>query len=290
MKRNFYLLFSLLFLLAGCEKYEPAIPLDSDEWEQATLKGEFSVSDTQKVRFSKGNLQYQASTDTWRFAENQYDIIGLTNDSASATYSGWIDLFGWGTSGWKSKAKAYLPWDNSTEPDDYYPGNKMKNDLTGDYEKADWGIYNSISNGGKAQGIWRTLTVDEQKYLFNQRDNASGLRCKATVVGNIGLLLMPDNWQDPGIPLNREGGPWDNVLDTTQWEMLEQTGVVFLPAAGVKINKETDDVNLNCRYWTSTHMDEWSAYALYVEAGGEINPESSTIRSYGASVRLVRKD
>lgn len=31
----------------------------------------FSVSSTQKVYFSKGNLQYQASTKTWRFAENQ---------------------------------------------------------------------------------------------------------------------------------------------------------------------------------------------------------------------------
>ena len=32
----------------------------------------FPVSSSgKKVYFSKGNLQYQASTDTWRFAENQ---------------------------------------------------------------------------------------------------------------------------------------------------------------------------------------------------------------------------
>ena len=31
------------------------------------LPSEFSVGSDKKVRFSKGNLQYQASTDTWRF-------------------------------------------------------------------------------------------------------------------------------------------------------------------------------------------------------------------------------
>ncbi|MBQ5532192.1 MAG: Ig-like domain-containing protein, partial [Bacteroidales bacterium] len=29
-----------------------------------------------KVLFSPGNLQYQASTNTWRFAEHQYDYVG----------------------------------------------------------------------------------------------------------------------------------------------------------------------------------------------------------------------
>ena len=43
---------------------------------QGALNGVFSVSPTKKVVFSKGNLQYRASTNTWRFAEHQYDIIG----------------------------------------------------------------------------------------------------------------------------------------------------------------------------------------------------------------------
>ena len=51
----------------------------------------FSVSATKKVRFSPGNLQYQASTKTWRFAEHQYDYIGDANRNISPTYSGWID-------------------------------------------------------------------------------------------------------------------------------------------------------------------------------------------------------
>lgn len=38
---------------------------------EGALSGLFSVSADKQVYFSKGDLQYQASTDTWRFAENQ---------------------------------------------------------------------------------------------------------------------------------------------------------------------------------------------------------------------------
>ena len=39
----------------------------------------FSVSPSKVVFFSRGNLQYQASTNTWRFAPHQYDFIGADN-------------------------------------------------------------------------------------------------------------------------------------------------------------------------------------------------------------------
>jgi len=56
----------------------------------------------------KGNLQYQATTKTWRFADQQYHVIGMDNEKISETYSGWIDLFGWGTSGYDHGA-VFLP-------------------------------------------------------------------------------------------------------------------------------------------------------------------------------------
>ena len=40
------------------------------------INGLFSVSPSKQVYFSQGNLQYQASTNTWRFAEHQYDYVG----------------------------------------------------------------------------------------------------------------------------------------------------------------------------------------------------------------------
>ena len=70
---------------------------------KGALKGLFSVSASKKVCFAQGNLQYQASTNTWRFAENQYDALTTENTNVSATYVGWIDLFGWGTSGYDEK-------------------------------------------------------------------------------------------------------------------------------------------------------------------------------------------
>ena len=71
-----------------------------------------------QVFFSQGNLQYQASTNTWRFAENQYDAIGEANSASSSTNEGWIDLFGWGTSGYDNTANDpfavnYQPWATS---------------------------------------------------------------------------------------------------------------------------------------------------------------------------------
>ena len=49
------------------------------------LKGEFSVSSYQKVRFSRGNLQYNESNKSYQFAKNQWNVAG----------DGWIDLFVW---------------------------------------------------------------------------------------------------------------------------------------------------------------------------------------------------
>ena len=50
------------------------------------IVGLFSVSEGQQVYFSKGNLQYQASTNTWKFAENQYDYVGSANSNISSSY------------------------------------------------------------------------------------------------------------------------------------------------------------------------------------------------------------
>ena len=143
----------------------------------------FSVSPDKSVYFSKGNLQYQASTKTWRFAEHQWDIIGEANKNISSRYKGWIDLFGWGTSGYNGKN----PWMTSTSGSDYGNGER---DIAG--TNYDWGV-NYILNGRDKD--WRTLTKDEWIYVFNKRNTSSGIRyAKATVNGVNGVILLPDNW------------------------------------------------------------------------------------------------
>lgn len=89
--------------------------ITKNEITDKILTGEFSVSDTRKVIFSSGNLQYNASSMEWRFATHQYDVMGEQNNNISPTYDGWIDLFGWGTSGWNNTqndpfAINYQPW------------------------------------------------------------------------------------------------------------------------------------------------------------------------------------
>lgn len=43
---------------------------------EGAINGLFSVSPSKKVYFSQGNLQYQASSNTWRFAEHQWNCVG----------------------------------------------------------------------------------------------------------------------------------------------------------------------------------------------------------------------
>ena len=49
--------------------------------KDGAILAEFSVSDSTKVHFSQGNLQYQASTNTWRFAEHQWDYVEKDNEN-----------------------------------------------------------------------------------------------------------------------------------------------------------------------------------------------------------------
>ena len=136
------------------------------------LKGEFSISQTKKIRFSQGNLQYQATTKTWRFAENQYDYIGNYNAKIAETYDGWIDMFGWATSGYNDK----MPTMN-----DDYDFNYIDEFVNIAGTNSDWGVYNAISNGGNKAGLWRTLTIEEWQYILEERPNAEDKKGVASI-------------------------------------------------------------------------------------------------------------
>ncbi|MBR5434367.1 MAG: Ig-like domain-containing protein, partial [Bacteroidales bacterium] len=203
----------------------------------------FSVSESKTVYFSQGNLQYQASTGTWRFAENQYDKIGEDNKNASSSYTGWIDLFTWGSSGWKYISATYQPYGTS------YP---YVDNLTGENKDGDWGVYNAISNGGNQAGMWRTLTKDEWIYLFETRTDASSKYAHAQIDGVNGMILLPDTWELPeNISFRSGSGDFSqNTYTVTQWSQLEDAGAVFLPAAGYK-NGSTVDTYRGA-YWSAT--------------------------------------
>nr|MCR4811574.1 hypothetical protein [Bacteroidales bacterium] len=261
----------------------------------------FTVASGRTVKFSRGNLQYQASTGTWRFAEHQYDCIGVDNVNISSSYAGWIDLFGWGTSGWNSGANAYRPWSTSTNNSAYNPGGSYTNNLTGSYAKADWGVYNRISNGGNQAGIWRTLTYDEWNYLLFTRNGStvSGTGnarfAKATVGSVTGLIVFPDSFTVPAgitmVGINSAGSEfYDNTYTTSEWSQLESNGALFLPAAGYRdgtgVSTGVSYVGTHGYYWSSSHYGEgiaWSVYFYSVNVGVGIGS-----RGHGFSVRLVK--
>ena len=256
-------------------------------------KAIFSVSQTKKVRFSHGNLQYQASTGTWRFALNQYDLIGTNNKNISSTYTGWIDLFGFGTSGWESGAVAYQPNSTNTSNTDYYVGGSESNSLTDDYSQADWGTSYTEQNGGSP--VWRTLTYEEWDYLLFRRKNASSKFGLATVNNKQGCVLLPDNWTKPnglnftsGTANKYTGSNNNNVYTADNWAKMEANGAVFLPAAGYRSGddgKNVGGVGENGDYWTvSTGGSNFARYLYIFEKEVYLN---FSRRSYGVSVRLV---
>ncbi len=259
------------------------------------LPGAFSVSATQQVHFSQGNLQYQASTNTWRFAEHQYDYVGSANSNISSTYSGWIDLFGWGTSGWNSGANCYHPWSISTTNSDYYPGGSNSNGLTGANAEADWAWHNAISNGGNATHQWRTLTSAEWDYLLNTRADAASKRGTGNIDGVGGLIILPDNWALPsGCPQFNPGfasRDWDwthNSYTLAQWAQMEATGAVFLPAAGYRSGTSVynDTRYVGHHYWSSTPSSGNGACNLFLF--GNSLGLSDYFCYFGFSVRPVQ--
>ena len=282
MKKNIILYLSIL-LFVSCEMGEKPNKPDN------ALPGLFSVSPTEQVRFSPGNLQYQASTDTWRFAINQYDVVGADNVNIASDYEGWIDLFGWGTSGYEG-CEPYL---TSTDASLYGIDESI------DSTSYDWGVYNAISNGGNSADMWRLLTKDEWGYLLYERTGASDLLGVGRVVGVNGLILLSDDFVLPDSIEFRHAVASDSgedlyrmVNDYTEdeWARMEAAGAVFFPAAGARLGTRVMYTAVAGYYWSSTpfEYDDVSVYCMGFDSSRAVW-EGLSNRTNGRSVRLVRK-
>ena len=285
------------------------------------LPGAFTVNaGGDKVYFSQGNLQYQGSTSTWRFAGDQYDFIGnaagnTTAAADRATQTAWIDLFGWGTSGWDNGNRvAYQPYNISGSSSDYRVAAERSSSetLTGDYANADWGVYNAISNGGNQAGLWRVLSLSEWTYLYNTRttgntvngtNNARYTEAMILTDGsgtqyltyNIhGLILFPDNFNGSasydGVTWGtiNAGSAWSTTCTTAGWAALEAAGCVFLPAAGIRSNAPAVDyVNSEYKgvYWSSNVESKYNGIGIGFFSGN--TGLHSGGRNQGWAVRLV---
>ena len=256
------------------------------------IDGKFTINDNgDRVYFSQGNLQYQASTNTWKFSEHQYDYVGDDNSNISPTNEGWIDLFGWGTSGYNHGANCYLSWSTSTDDNDYYVYGGSNYNLYDQTRQADWG-YNPISNGGNIANLWRTLTANEWDFLFNTRNTISGIRyAKAQVNGNNGVILLPDDWSTSYYTLNNTNsitsGYNSNIISASQWEAIEDEGAVFLPSAGARDGLLVTQIGSGGWYWSGSYGNNECAQPKFF-IDGVVSSCLNKHRHYGMSVRLVQ--
>lgn len=274
------------------------VGISTGAWADGNPDGVFTInSDGDQVIFSKGNLQYQASTNTWRFAENQYDYIGnaVGNTSPSASQMAWIDYFNWGTSGYNHGATCYQPWSTSTSRGNYYAyGSSSKNlyDAKDDGSmrgQADWG-YNAISNGGNTENSgWRTLTKEEWAYIITSRTD-SYKYAKGTIHSTNGMILFPDGFTPPsGISIsnaNTAGAGYSSYSDT-DWSALEAVGCVFLPATGLRYGTTVMESGTVGNYWSSTYMNGDRVYNIRFD-GSSLKLENDGDRQNGFPVRLVK--
>ncbi len=247
---------------------------------------------------------------TWRFAESQLDYVGdarvgtvyvggtkCDNRQISSTYTGWIDLFGWGTSGYNSK---YPYWTSSLDTV-YGNGNA---DITG--TNYDWGVYNAISNGGNIPGAWRTLTKNELDYLVNTRPSGTVVNgtnnaryTMATVDGIYGVVVFPDSAKIQMFDVQwariNDTSNFGTVITAMQWYNLENMGCVFLPASGQRFNTSVNLSGEYGAYWTSTVYNDTTAIQLHF-AGiwasyvvSSFHTPCNAHRHRGMSVRLVKE-
>ena len=215
-----------------------------------------------KVKFSPGNLLYQASSKKWEFAARQWDYVGEADGNTTTTENrdknvAYIDLFGWGT--WLNGNGIEEPYETQIDDPKTY-------------------IWSGNSTIGEN---WTTLSKDEWIYLLGDygydetpcRKDAKTLRGTKTVNGVFGLVILPD-------------GSTANIANDS-WEDLEKAGAVFLPAAGYRNGTGVNDVGSDGYYWSSSALVEFDVCYLYFRSG-YVFPDCAYPRPYGLSVRLVR--
>ena len=294
----------------------------------------FSVSATKKVYFSPGNLQWSYSAmatshgtatqnandyagGSWRFAEHQYDFIGVGNNNeyvVSYTSDSWYDLFAWGGSG---KGGQHLFPDGQYS---YQSANLGDND---------WGAFNTIYNPqtkvNDPYGTWFTLNQDEWRYvLYGRRAeiDQTGWWCYSNVTltfdpetnlpvshenGFPGLIIYPDKTTvSPLIRTSSRPMLHDdnnsNDINKAEYDSLEAIGCAFLPNAGYirayynlysGTTYSLNDGKILGYYWTSRTSDNTKICRLKINTGGGVVIEEvgtpSDYSNLGFSVRLARE-
>lgn len=303
--------------------------------------GLFSVRDGKTVIFAPGNLQWSYTgggttptthningatgydKGTWRFAEHQYDFIGADNVNAlgrsipnpdnpnllevytneSGGYTGWIDLFGWGSSGYMDSRPFYY---NYPSEGFYCPNSSL-----GNY---DWGTFNTIynpnTNTNDPAGTWYTLPSEEWNYVLNVRGDDTWWRFNAVhVISNSdtifrGVVLYPDTTKEKPTGISHNLVPNDRwtqyTISKEEYDILESYGCAFLPSAGRMFHTagayNLSDIGKHGQYWAGD-ADNGKGHWVYInDAVGVSNfsigagVQPSTMHMFSVRLAHVVKD
>ena len=226
--------------------------------------GKAGTADDVQVRFSQGNMYWDG--DSFEFEANQYSI----NSTWSTDH---VSHFYWN----KDASLAYAESNNETgasASDNFFTNSDQTT------AKAEFTV-NGQTN------VWRTLSHDEWKYLFENHNYNHDKY--VSVNGKSGIVIAPDGFS----------GTIEDSYDATAWATAESNGFVFLPITGYRsgsIISEKEGSTISCLYWTSTALGKHEEDGCYLAnrmffqwKGSSLdhNFDSDARREWAIGVRLV---
>lgn len=259
------------------------------------IDGVFSISETEKVYFSRGNLKYKIGSDatsnaSWEFFPDQDASLALTQSSSvNTTYptsnedhpgiNGWVDLFLFGANG-NSIEPQKLPYAVSSVPSS--PISPSDND---------WGCR-------VGDGQWFTLSETQWGYLLGERTMfapngtlnggrfAVAIRRDDQGKDRYVLVIFPDKYWVQTSQIVSVAS--NEVIDDAKYAKLQAAGVAILPATGQITKVTTGPTNRRGSlwsglstfyYWTSNYKQLKQSSNAYQFGNGGI---------FSSAVRLVR--
>lgn len=228
------------------------------------LTGKFSVSSTQQVTFSKGNLYKSGSS--YYFADVQ------TNRSSAN--SGSLDhLFEW-----KSNMATSYPVQNGGSSAWFVP------------TEAQWQYMMQTRTVSFNTG---TSTYANRRYLAAKVTNSSG--------SNVcGVILFPDLFYWPleqaKLPVSNKFGRvvlhWNQVpiFTNADWRSLEAAGCVFLPVTGKRELGSGSEYTISGYYWTATGVprDNEAKSMRFTSNSYVYYYQNGWIDVWGCAIRMVK--
>jgi len=233
----------------------------------AGADGVAGTTDDVKVLFSRGNLWYgekgESKTKTWNLEDNQWDF--KFKEEGEYFY-------------WDPDHISHFKWGSDTEAIE-------------DTDTSPTGYFFATSNFPVEGETWFTLSYNEWSYLLGcnpetgaqtenyGRENAMNLCGWRTVAGVNGLVILPDNTENPS----------KVIAGITTAENLAAAGAVFLPAPGHRSGSDLWWVGKSGYYWSSTPYDDSKNQSAYfMSFDSDFVGAHFDNRDCGYCVRLVR--